>query len=121
MLQLVMLKAPYLSMESILASILGYVKTSFSACTLTDLATVHYSSLGCTSVLVSQHPVLLTNHVSQVLRLHSLLEHFQTLTIWMMGISITCQRELSLQCPTLGANLCHCYLNVRALGAAIYK
>ena len=39
------------SMESVLVPILGYVKTSFSVCTLIDMTTVHCSLWGCTSVL----------------------------------------------------------------------
>ena len=39
---LAMPKASYPSMESILIPILGYVKTSFSACTLTELTAVHF-------------------------------------------------------------------------------
>ena len=73
---LVMLKALYLSMESILIPILRYAKTSFSVCTLTDLTTIYYSSLECVSTPTPQCPVLLTNHLAQVLRLHSSLEHF---------------------------------------------
>ena len=73
---LVMPKALYLSMESKLIPILGYAKTSFSVCTLTDLTTIHYLSLGCVSTPTPQCPVLLTNHLAQVLRLHSLLECF---------------------------------------------
>ena len=48
---LAMPKASYLSMESILVPILGYAKTSFPACTLTELTTVHFSSWNCTPVL----------------------------------------------------------------------
>ena len=48
---LAMPKASYLSMESILVPILRYVKTSFSACTLTELTAVHFLSQNCTPVL----------------------------------------------------------------------
>ena len=44
-------KALYLSMESILIPILRYVKTSLSACTVTELTSVHFSSWNCTPVL----------------------------------------------------------------------
>ena len=47
---LVMLKAQYPSMESVLIPILGYVKKSFSAHTLTELIAVHFSSWNCTPV-----------------------------------------------------------------------
>ena len=78
---LAMPKAPYLSMESVPISILGYIKTSFSVCTLTDLTTIPYSSLECVSTPTHQHPVLPIIRLSQALRLHSLLECFQTLTV----------------------------------------
>ena len=48
---LTMPKVLYLSMESILIPILGYVKTSFSTCTLTELTAAHFSSWNCTPVL----------------------------------------------------------------------
>ena len=48
---LAMPKASYPSMESVLIPILGYVKTSFPACTLTELTAVHFSSWNCTPVL----------------------------------------------------------------------
>ena len=48
---LAMPKASYLSMESILIPILRYIKTSFSACTLTELTAVHFLSWNCTPVL----------------------------------------------------------------------
>ena len=48
---LAMPKVSYLSMESILIPILRYIKTSFSACTSTELTTVHFSSWNHTPVL----------------------------------------------------------------------
>ena len=48
---LAMPKASYPSMESILIPILRYIKTSFSACTLTGLTTVHYLPWNCTPIL----------------------------------------------------------------------
>ena len=48
---LAMPKASYMSMESVLIAILGYVKTNFSACTSTELTAVHFSSWNCTPVL----------------------------------------------------------------------
>ena len=48
---LAMPKASYPSMESVLIPFLRYVETSFSACTLTELTTVHFSSWNCTPVL----------------------------------------------------------------------
>ena len=57
--------------------------------------------------LLPQNPVLLLDCSGWTPKLHSKLECFQTSTIWTMKISITCQRELSMWCPTLGASLCH--------------
>ena len=48
---LAMPKVSYPSMESTLVPILGYAKTSFSACTSTELTTVHFSSWNHTPVL----------------------------------------------------------------------
>ena len=48
---LAMPKASYPSMESILIPILRYIKTSFPACTLTELTEVHFLSWNCTPVL----------------------------------------------------------------------
>ena len=48
---LAMPKVSYPSMESILIPILRYIKTSFSACTLTELTAVHFSSWNRTPVL----------------------------------------------------------------------
>ena len=49
---LAMPKASYPSMESVLIPILRYIETSLSACTLTELAAVHYLSWDCTLVLL---------------------------------------------------------------------
>ena len=57
-------KALYLSMESILVPILRNIKTSFSACTLTDMTAVHCSLQSCTSVLAPPKSSL----ASQLLR-----------------------------------------------------
>ena len=48
---LAMPMASYQSMESILIPIFRYVKTSFSACILTELTTVHFLSCNHTPVL----------------------------------------------------------------------
>ena len=48
---LAMPKVSYPSMESVLIPILRYIKTSFSACTLTELTTVHFLSWNHTPVL----------------------------------------------------------------------
>ena len=48
---LAMPKASYPSMESILVPIIGYIKTSFSACTSTELTAVHFLPWNCTPVL----------------------------------------------------------------------
>ena len=48
---LAMPKVSYLSVESILVPILRYIKTSFSACTSTELTAVHFSSWNCTPLL----------------------------------------------------------------------
>ena len=73
---LAMPKASYPSMESILIPILRYIKMSFSACTLTELTTVHFSSWNHTPVLflrictIPENPVLLLNCSVQQLQLH---------------------------------------------------
>ena len=112
---LAMPKALYPSMESILIPILRYIKTSFSACTLTELTAVHFSSRNCTPVLFSriQSCFLITqlNNLTYIINWNvsnssstSTLNQPTGQTMW---ISVTCQGEPSVQCPTLGANLCH--------------
>ena len=108
---LVMLKALYLSMESILILILGYVKTSFSAHTLTELTAVHFSSWNCTPVLFPRIQSCFS--IAQLENPNCIIDWnistsnlTSTSTSWMMWILITCQIELSVWCPTLGTNLC---------------
>ena len=73
---LVMPKASYPSMESILVPMLGYVKTSFS-CLYFDR--INHSPLCLTelySCTIPKNPVLLLNHSAQKSKLHPQLECF---------------------------------------------
>ena len=113
-------KALYLSMESILIPILRYIKISFSACTLTDITTVHCSSWGCTSVLVPQNPVL---SIAQV-------EHPQTAFPIGTFPNFNClddedfnhlsERTLCVM-PHIGCQFMSQKFNVCAQGIMIYK
>ena len=108
---LAMPKASYPSMKSILIPILGYVKTSFSACASTEFTTVHFSSQNHTPVLFPR--IQFWFSITQFENSNCIINWnisssnlTSTSTSWMMWISITCQRKLSVQHPTLGASLC---------------
>ena len=108
-------KVSYPSMESILVPILRYIKTTFSACTLTDLTTVHFLPQNCTPVLF---PIIQSCFsITQLKNLNCIIDwnvsisnSTSTSTGWTMWILTTCQRELYVWCPILGASLCHSIL-----------
>ena len=109
---LAMPKASYPGMESVLIPILGYMKTSFSACTSTELTAVHFSSWNHTPVLFPgiQFCFSITQFKNSNCIINwniSSSNSTSTSTSWTMWISITCQRELPVWCPTLGTSLCH--------------
>ena len=123
---LVMPKASYLSMECVLIPIPGYVKTSLSACTLTELTTVHYLSWNCTSVLTPQNPVLLSNHSGWTSKLHHWLEHFNFKFDFNLNQSDDVhfdhlsERTLCVT-PHIGCQFMLQYFNVHAQGITNYK
>ena len=123
---LTMPKASYPSMESVLIPILGYIKTSFSACTLTELTTVHYSSLGLYSCTPPKNPVLLLNRSAQKSELHHWLKHFNFKSDFNLNrlndVNFNHLSEKTLcATPHIGHQFMSWYFNVCAQGITNYK
>ena len=126
---LAMPKVSYPSMEFILIPILRYIKTSFSACTSTDLNEVHFSSWNCTPVLfpriqfcfsitqfensncIIDWNVSSSNLTSQPQPAHRLDD---------VNFNHLSERTLCAT-PHIGCQFMSWYFNVRALGIANYK
>ena len=126
---LAMPKASYPSMESILVPILRYIKTSLSACTLTELTAVHFLSWNHTPVLFLRIQFCFSN---------TQFENSNCIIDWNVSSSNSTSQPQLAHClddvnfdhlserffcamPHIGHQFMSQYFNVCALGITNYK
>ena len=119
-------KVSYPSMESVLILILGYIKTSFSACTLTDLTTVYFLPWNCTPVLFpriqSCFSITQLENPNHIIDWNIFNFKFNFNLNWLDDVNFNHLSERTLcATPHIGCQFMSWYFNVHALGVTNYK